>query len=1153
YGTCLAKYLLYAGGNATRLSPEHSYEAFHFNSALVDAAYGDAGSNLLSRWGYLLMDDRYSSVRYLGGNNARWAMLQERETGLYAFLSLPQAKLTQALYEACSSSDLTLCNGNACLKVTRSGKVGVLDPEGREMIPCSYDSIVMAGERQQYFLARYYEPETGAFRCSVFAPDGSALSSPGQFEADVETSPSGVSLAYGFQDGQAYLIAPDGRIFAIPAEYMPIEGAVGAFYLSDDGLVSAERIVYRQEADFVWEIVEQGYLDSDGAFYPLAQDLRQINVGSPIHFTHGTSQTVSRYDADTGRYADVIFRNRNYRFTDWVQLPPPPTGTAELSVVSLSPGADSKENSRYTEQVEITFNQEIVLMDRTLVQVTSSLGTPGCYAVQDGNRLIIRFTELLNEGETYTVSVAPAAVIGKDAALSVFEGYSYSFKVAGISAEELLTYYPQYLELPEEMQVRFEAASDAVSNAMETYDGENGLGAYFASLFYATKHYNDVLAGHFSDHGISEQMQEDVLQMFIAKVCLDNTTNTASAKQSADALQVFLKLLDPTQSQELMVDRMRDYAAAAGYDFTPQELNSIAIAVKGLVELEEFNDYLDAFTDVSSTFNDVFAEYTASLMTYLYLDRSTAESLLNNLSPASELYRGLKAHVDAVSGEKLRDYIWENTRSDAVTGICKAGIQALQKSVGGVPVKVMNFGLAIARSMYTAFAAQADAEQYIKTIMFSGYVFSLNEAHLNIRLEMMRTCMDSGATTPAQRREFEDIYRAKQAAWVVLLEESSKLFQDPGHFNARECKNFAAVIRKDCLYEEYIRACKDAVPNSVHRQRLERYTEGERTVVTGYQQAAETMRAAQLASEYALGAVSSVHVPAPVTVLSVPGVLDGSAVEAIAPGAFAGLGGVRSVSVEGCAEGTTIGAGAFRNCVNLEHVSLGSVSSVGAEAFSGCALRQIVIPQTVTEIGENAFLGVSFVYGSGEIAKAHAASICAEYVDITLPQTELQIAAFPEKISYRPGEALDLSGLELSSEGAAVELQDCCVAPLPSAMGPVKLRIQYRDAAVFLPLIVENAVSDAGHQLILSDLQTTQEQSLVLSGRVVSSAASPVVVVGYYAASGQLIDALFPTPDGEGNFSAEHSAADVSEVRLFLLSDGTGLLPVVPVLRQSVA
>ncbi|MBR7150200.1 MAG: WG repeat-containing protein, partial [Oscillospiraceae bacterium] len=73
YGTCLAKYLLYAGGNVTRLSPEHGYEAFYFNSALVDAAYGDAGSNLLSRWGYLLMDNRYSSVRYLGGNNARWA------------------------------------------------------------------------------------------------------------------------------------------------------------------------------------------------------------------------------------------------------------------------------------------------------------------------------------------------------------------------------------------------------------------------------------------------------------------------------------------------------------------------------------------------------------------------------------------------------------------------------------------------------------------------------------------------------------------------------------------------------------------------------------------------------------------------------------------------------------------------------------------------------------------------------------------------------------------------------------------------------------------------------------------------------------------------------------------------------------------------
>ncbi len=50
---------------------------------------------------------------------------------------------------------------------------------------------------------------------------------------------------------------------------------------------------------------------------------------------------------------------------------------------------------------------------------------------------------------------------------------------------------------------------------------------------------------------------------------------------------------------------------------------------------------------------------------------------------------------------------------------------------------------------------------------------------------------------------------------------------------------------------------------------------------------------------------------------------------------------------------TTIGDGAFRNCVNLESVTLpDSVTSIGSEALRGCsAIEELVIPASVTEIG----------------------------------------------------------------------------------------------------------------------------------------------------------------------------------------------------------
>ena len=56
---------------------------------------------------------------------------------------------------------------------------------------------------------------------------------------------------------------------------------------------------------------------------------------------------------------------------------------------------------------------------------------------------------------------------------------------------------------------------------------------------------------------------------------------------------------------------------------------------------------------------------------------------------------------------------------------------------------------------------------------------------------------------------------------------------------------------------------------------------------------------------------------------------------------------------------TTIGDGAFRNCVNLKEMALpDSVTSIGAGAFQNCAnITELTIPASVTSIGAGAFEG----------------------------------------------------------------------------------------------------------------------------------------------------------------------------------------------------
>ncbi len=87
-------------------------------------------------------------------------------------------------------------------------------------------------------------------------------------------------------------------------------------------------------------------------------------------------------------------------------------------------------------------------------------------------------------------------------------------------------------------------------------------------------------------------------------------------------------------------------------------------------------------------------------------------------------------------------------------------------------------------------------------------------------------------------------------------------------------------------------------------------------------------------------------------------VIDNDELEFIGSGAFTGLNGIESVSINslGC---EIIGDNAFENCGALREISFSdtttNLKTIGAQAFKNTALEEIVFPRSIQEIGQDSF------------------------------------------------------------------------------------------------------------------------------------------------------------------------------------------------------
>ena len=848
------QYILYSDGR-TKLLTSGAYYVEENGCILAKESKSAVGYiNVFGKWGFnVLPDGNYSVDFCCMSDDCQWIEIIDNTTGFCAYLSLAEWRMTDFLYLSSSGS----CHnylGEEYLSVKRDGKAGVLGSNAKELVPCEYKSVVCPVDFSAYFRAAS-EPY---YYYTLYSLDGDLISKHDQFSNfyshDYRYGAVGCAHATDRSLWKPAIVDNTGNITIAYGE--------GSYTVQSQFTSDLAYATHSYSNGDEW-VSESGFLNADGTFMNLSytghEFCNNFNIGSYPELPYGVCilkhEHLDSAD-DLPHYEYYLLRYNNYTFTDWYDTSTSTSSSPFVVVESITPANGAVGIDENTKYIEIKFNQEILLQEDASIRISCPLNTPDYYLTCSGDTLRINFYEPLEIGEKYTIELDPLAVMSAYSRVSYFEGFTSSFKVFGLSTEELLTKYPEYLVTPNDIALKIDNALCAVNNAMDRYAGENDISAYIASLFYSTQNYHKIISyeimGAFGGGGFDDTLREDILQTFISQTCLENEHKYTQMNQlTGSELHNFIYMFNVKGTQEELVDQLRDFVDDANFDISDQELDALA---EGLKKLAYEPDFLKLYLDITGDFSDVAGEFAASFLTYYYLNRDAAETLMRYLPETSELYCGLNAHVDAMTKGDAFTFIMNKLLDDSFSSFMKIGMKELGKydaEIWGTTaaLKSVNLCTDVAYIMYTAVSPRADITEYIKTIMFSSYVFALDAAVNDVLLEMMRSAQKDGTTTAQQREDFNALYCAHQAAWMMLLDQASALFKEEGNYFYTECMDAKAILAAECNYTSFIKACKKAVPSNVVRGILAQESSGNSTTVTGFLPAPGPFSASQYAMD----------------------------------------------------------------------------------------------------------------------------------------------------------------------------------------------------------------------------------------------------------------------------------------------------------------
>ena len=193
----------------------------------------------------------------------------------------------------------------------------------------------------------------------------------------------------------------------------------------------------------------------------------------------------------------------------------------------------------------------------------------------------------------------------------------------------------------------------------------------------------------------------------------------------------------------------------------------------------------------------------------------------------------------------------------------------------------------------------------------------------------------------------------------------------------------------------------------------------------------------------------------------------GNNVTSIGDGAFDNCIALTSVTIGNSV--TNIGYGAFDDCSSLTNVTISnSVTSIGDQAFSGCSsLTNVTIPNSVTNIGDGAFFGCSSltnitIPNSVTSIGDYAFEKCSSLTNITIPNSVTSIG------DYAFGYCSSLTNVIIPESVTSIShsaFTNC--SSLTNVIIPDKVtnigNWAFEDCSSLTNVIIPNSVTSIGH------------------------------------------------------------------------------------------
>jgi len=959
----------------------HPYYVVGYNGySLVDTDGDNTCDNVMNKWGNLLFAGPYTvrlcnNAFTLENEDCHWIAITNTDTALTAYFNLDTKYCSDFVYTDTDYPNAVVYDDVQYLPVNREGKHGVLGSNAKEIVPAVYDSVFLPDGQRAHFTAlrrisigNYQSP-----RVTIYGIDGTLKGELDQFDQkssyNAASSDSGFGYLYSNNDFTYTIITPTGETKIPKGDCSGLNGR-----RFSGGLLQAE--YYDWSADPL--VHTFGFLTEEGDFLPLADA-----ENSPLPFDFYNTVIEMNYGSYTN--GTVVLYYQNWSPACFLSVDKP-SQNGRLQLLKSNPADGQNYISRGLDCITLEFNQEILLQDANAIQLTCDLGPMSFHASANGNKLHIYPDRRFYTGEVYTLTVDESALSAANSSsqISYFDGAEIQYKITGVSSKMLLTYHPEYLLCPDSIDFIYENATMSLEKMMDVYCGKEEFGEVISAFFYAAKNLNQLTADKLNDlfggAGTSEQLQKSVLDLFISRACVDTAVTMdkddyAGIKtyinfcKNWDEIKYGMKISSAVESglfetaarESGAIDPLTDTMDSLMMEDLRTILNFCTSHKSALEKAWSANQSLTELKN--KTMDDLLGEYSMTLFNYVHLNRIAIDSLLSTLSPDSELYEGLKARRDALSGNALASYLAEMLQDEAFETFVSKSADLLFELTGKSGIKAMNCMVDIANNLYQSVTGKCDVDKYIQVIMMNGHAIAVSTAAMEAQARMFRSVQSYGETTPQQRNDFKVAINAKQQAYSLLMEMAAELVSDPETLS-RECLIWAEEIESNCAFPEYLELCK---ANAAHLAQSEVFPENAPSLL--YLQDTR---------------MESYMIPIPDTTLLDEGRPDTQLLIQSGQGPETGFSydDIESVMFTG----TTVRSGAFEGWSNLTHVLLGNVTQIGSRAFAGCAISEITIPDTVTTIAADSFADtpLSLVAGTTNVAREFASSVNADYLDLTV-------------------------------------------------------------------------------------------------------------------------------------------------------------------------